>query len=197
MAEKRPYRLLVGGHLVADESRPYTDEVAKLRPMIPYNADGSGAGNIIYSDIDLCRKFNSPDPTFPKKFDYVTDTVAPNNAPITMEELLKRGISHEALLAAMEKETGHAHTASAANPPPAVDPVQAAAQAGFGTLHTDKARYPQTPPQPLQHGGDIFETMSDDELRKHAEQEEIPLPAKAKREQILKAVRAAEIQMSR
>ncbi len=198
MAEKRRYRLLAGGHLEQDVTKPYIDADehgnsrtgANMRPLIRYSR-----GDIIESEVDLCHKFNSPDPTFPKKFEYVHDDTEPAlGTPISMDELLRRGISHDALLAAMEKETGQAQTVSAANRPPAKDPVQAAAEAGYGTLHSDQGKYPQQPlptPVPLKHGGDVFETMSDDELRKHAEEEEITVPAKAKREQLLKAIRAA------
>jgi hypothetical protein len=69
---KSKYRLLVGRHAetVGDEN-------------IIYDAHSN---NIIETTTDLCKKFNSPDPNFPKKFERVVEN--PEYIPATQQTTL-------------------------------------------------------------------------------------------------------------
>lgn len=126
------------------------------------------SNNIVESATDLCDRFNTKDPHFPRKFERIDGH--------------EQGAGYEeAIAAAYRKGMEDARTAAAT--PATPSPVAAAAQQGFNTLYTDSGG---KPPQ-----SDSLDRMTVKELQELAAEEEIKLGNAKSKEEIIKAIRAA------
>src|SRR5438105_12102344 len=166
------YRVMAGQHIESDpEGRKDTDG----RPLdVKYEQ-----GQVFASKTpDLHRRW-------PEKFSKIEEDLPENNPYLTMPA---PGETDDEFKVRMERL--RANPASNTSE----DVVAAAARRGFDTLHTDSGRTP--PPGKPVPGSEPLDSMSVQELRALAADEEIDLKGATKKDDILRLIKASVAQQS-
>lgn len=193
---KMKFQLLAGKHAQAEptgEIDPRTGELAIDRDtrapqtrITVYDATDPGrtrsAGNIIETHIDLCLRYNSSDPNMPRKFARIYDNEMPGEFSSGMA--MQPGETKAQYAARLRAQAEQMETEDRLSNPqqefqlptqPGQQPQQKAAQPTY---------------QQPDHASTL-DAMSLDELKKHAEAEEISIGTAKTREQVLKVLKSA------